>query len=205
MGDNFSQKPKILVVDDEAPIRQVVGLLLTQAGYEVILAEFGQIGYSKAQSLQPNLILLDLMMPVMDGFEVMRRLKDDQSTGHIPVIILTAKIDSASERECMRLGAVDYIKKPWGPRELEDRIGMALGYPKLDPPSGIPTYESLVGEEEDNKQNPDLRRSPESCAHRPSVEPGPQEPEDLDAGQPRKFRTRIFRVQPDGVDPASLI
>ncbi len=102
-------------------------MLLTQVGYEVVLAEFGQIGYSKAQSLQPDLILLDLMMPVMDGFEVLRRLKDDQSTGHIPVIILTAKIDSASERECMRLGAVDYIKKPWGPRELEDRIGMALG------------------------------------------------------------------------------
>ena len=103
---------KILVVDDEAAIRNVVGMLLAQAGYDVMLAEYGQLGYRKAQSDQPDLVLLDLMMPVIDGFEVLRRLKDTITTRHIPAIILTAKIDAASERECMSLGATDYIKKP---------------------------------------------------------------------------------------------
>ena len=119
--------PKILIVDDEDAIRNVVRLLLIQEGYDVIEAAYGQSGYSKAESEKPDLVLLDLMMPVMDGFEVLQKLKKNPQTSGIPVIILTAKIDVASERECMRLGAVDYIKKPWGPRELEDRIGMALG------------------------------------------------------------------------------
>ena len=117
--------PKILVVDDEADVRNVVSAILKQAGYEVVVAEYGLSGYSKAQSEQPDLVLLDLMMPVVDGFEVLTKLKKNPDTSSIPVIILTAKIDAASERECMQLGAADYIKKPWGPRELQDRIGMA--------------------------------------------------------------------------------
>ena len=125
--------PRILIVDDESMVRDVVSTLLKQAGYDVTIAEYGLTGYSMAQTGQPDLVLLDLMMPVVDGFEVLRRLKNDPSTRHIPVIMLTAKINAASERECMRLGAVDYIKKPWGPRELEERIGMALGYPELTP------------------------------------------------------------------------
>jgi two-component system alkaline phosphatase synthesis response regulator PhoP len=115
--------PKILVVDDEADVRNVVTAILNQAGYDVVEAEYGLDGYSKAQSEKPDLVLLDLMMPVVDGFEVLGKLKQNPSTRSIPVIILTAKIDVASERECMRLGAVDYIKKPCGPRELQDRTG----------------------------------------------------------------------------------
>ena len=127
--------PKILVLDDEAAVRNVVGMLLAQAGYDVMLAGYGQAGYRKAQSDEPDLIPLDLMMPVIDGFEVLRRLKENPKTCCIPVVMLTAKIDAASERECMNFGAVDYIKKPWGPRELEDRIGMALGFPHTEPTS----------------------------------------------------------------------
>ena len=66
--------PKILVLDDEAAVRNVVGMLLAQAGYDVMLAGYGQAGYRKAQSDEPDLIPLDLMMPVIDGFEVLRRL-----------------------------------------------------------------------------------------------------------------------------------
>ena len=196
---------KILVVDDEAAIRNVVSMLLTQAGYEVVVAEYGQIGFSKAQSLKPDLIMLDLMMPVMDGFEVLRRLKDDERTGHIPVIILTAKIDTASERECMRLGAVDYIKKPWGPHELKDRIGMALGYPKLNPPCALPNSDPRIDAEEDDNQDPDLSPSMESSTHRTSMVNGLDKSENQDTGEPRKYRTCSFRIRQDGVDPASLV
>ena len=205
MVNATNETPKVLVVDDEAEIRTVVGMLLVQAGYEVVLAEYGQIGYSKALTVDPNLILLDLMMPVMDGFQVLRRLKSNQRTSQIPVIILTAKIDAASERECMRLGAVDYIKKPWGPHELEDRIGMALGYPKLNPPGDSHSSEPPSDEEENNSQSPNLSQSQELLVHQPDIGAGCDESENQDTSQPTKFRTRQFRLRPDGVDPASLI
>ncbi len=122
---------KILVIDDGASIRNVVGVLLRQAGHDVIDAEYGLSGIAMAQTESPDLILLDLMMPVLDGFGVLRRLREDPIARRIPVIMLTAKIDAASERICMDLGAVDYIKKPWGPQEIEERAAMALGYPEL--------------------------------------------------------------------------
>ena len=119
---------KILVIEDETYVRDFVIRLLDAEGYETIQAAYGQIGYSKAVSENPDLILLDLIMPVMDGLEVLRKLKRNLLTGPIPVIILTARIDAGSERECMQAGAVDYIKKPWGHRELEDRVRLALDY-----------------------------------------------------------------------------
>ena len=125
---------KVLVIDDEPVVRQVVNRLLTGEGYQVIEAPYGQAGYQLAISEKPNIILLDLMMPVMDGFQVLSKLKSNPETRPIPVIILTAKIDAESERRCMQSGAVDYIKKPWGPGELKDRIAMALGYGENPPP-----------------------------------------------------------------------
>ncbi len=125
---------KVLVIDDEPVVRQVVNRLLTGEGYQVIEAPYGQAGYQMAISEKPNIILLDLMMPVMDGFQVLSKLKSNPETRPIPVIILTAKIDAESERRCMRSGAVDSIKKPWGPGELKDRIAMALGYGENPPP-----------------------------------------------------------------------
>ncbi len=125
---------KVLVIEDEQVVRQLVNRLLTGEGYEVIEASYGQAGYQMAISEKPNIIMLDLMMPVMDGFEVLRKLKSNPETKRIPVIILTAKIDAESERRCMRSGAVDYIKKPWGPGEIGDRIAMVLGYRENRPP-----------------------------------------------------------------------
>ena len=197
--------PKILVVDDDAAIRNVVGMLLAQAGYDVMRAGYGQLGYRKAQSDQPDLVLLDLMMPVIDGFEMLRRLKENITTRHIPVIILTAKIDAASERECMSLGAVDYIKKPWGPQELEDRIGMALGYPELNTPGVLYSDDTLSDGEVSDPGNPGLSRPPELPTSQVPIGSGQENPVTSDTNQPRRFRTRTFQLRPDGVDPASLI
>ena len=179
-GDEIAAMARILVVDDEADVRKVVGILLAQAGYQVTEAEYGLSGYHKAQSDNPDLIVLDLLMPVMDGFEVLQKLKETPATREIPVVILTAKIDAASERECMRLGAVDYIKKPWGPRELEERIGMALGYPDLTPLTTFISDDPPVEAEEGDLDGSDLN-------------------------EPRKFRTRSFPARGDGVDPESLV
>jgi len=124
---------KVLVIEDDNVVRDVISRLLSRRGYEVVGAAFGQEGYGKAVDEKPQIILLDLMMPVMDGFEVLRKLKNNPETMSIPVIIVTAKIDAASERRCMRDGALDYVHKPWGPGELEDRIAIALGYRETPP------------------------------------------------------------------------
>ena len=124
---------KVLVIDDDNGVRDVIIRLLSRRGYEVVEAAFGKEGCSKATSERPDIILLDLMMPVMDGFEVLRKLKSNPATMSIPVIVLTAKIDAESERRCMRDGAMDYVHKPWGPGEIEDRIAIALGHREMPP------------------------------------------------------------------------
>ncbi len=204
----------ILVIDDEADIRGVVGTLLTLAGYQTIDAEYGLSGCAKARSEHPDLILLDLMMPVMDGFEVLRKLKEDPSTQTIPVIILTARIDATSERECLRLGATDYIKKPWGPKELEDRIGMALGYPELGRPPG-----STIDQARTDGPSADDAIPQGSILQAEDVPADADEPVELaetgdvaedetevaepaERSLPSRFKTRSFRA---GVDPAGLV
>ena len=124
---------KVLVIDDDSVVRTAINRILTRKGYEVSEAEYGQAGFGRAASDKPDIILLDLMMPVMDGFQVLRKLKSNTETSSIPVIILTARIDAESEKRCMTSGAVDYINKPWGTGELEDRIAMAVGRRAVQP------------------------------------------------------------------------
>ena len=113
---------KVLVIDDDSMVR-----LLILEGYQVIEAAYGQAGYAAAISDSPNIILLDLNMAIMDGFQVLHKLKNNPETVRIPVIVLTTRIDAESERRCMAAGATDYIKKPWGPAELQERIAIIVG------------------------------------------------------------------------------
>ena len=132
-------------------------------------------------------------------------IKENPKTCCIPVVMLTAKIDAASERECMNLRAVDYIKKPWGPRELEDRIGMALGFPTLNPPADLGPDESSGDDQEDCEARPGLDQIPELSPDQTTVNAEQKNFDVSDTDQMSRFRTRKFQVQPDGVDPASLI
>ncbi len=123
---------KVLVIDDDSMVRETIVRLLILEGYQVIEAVYGQAGYADAISEQPNIILLDLNMPIMDGFQVLHKLKSNPETDRIPVIVLTARIDAESERRCMAAGATDYIKKPWGPAELQERIAIIVGARELE-------------------------------------------------------------------------
>ena len=123
---------KVLVIDDDSMVRETVVRLLILEGYQVIESAYGQAGYAAAKSESPNIILLDLNMPIMDGFEVLHKLKSNPETERIPVIVLTARIDAESERRCMAAGATDYIKKPWGPAELQERIAIIVGARELE-------------------------------------------------------------------------
>lgn len=116
------EKPKILIVDDNPRNLQLLGTMLRDAGYRVMVAQDGEQALRVAGKILPELILLDVMMPVMDGFETCRRLKADARTRVLPVIFLTARIDTADLIRGFELGAADYIAKPFNGVELLARV-----------------------------------------------------------------------------------
>ena len=113
---------RILLVDDEADLLKLVMVRLAACGYEVIPASDGLEALEKAQKENPDLILLDVMMPRMDGFEVLRNLKNNPGTMSIPVIMLTAKDEAESFSRAQEAGAEDYITKPFNRDALLDAV-----------------------------------------------------------------------------------
>ncbi|HOD12080.1 MAG TPA: ATPase, T2SS/T4P/T4SS family [Candidatus Omnitrophota bacterium] len=116
----------ILIVDDEEDIRRVLRMRLVKEGYDVIEACNGEQGIKAAYQNKPSLILMDIMMPVLDGVSATLKIKTHLETASIPVVMLTAKTDSASEIESLDAGADDYVCKPFDPEKLLARIRMLL-------------------------------------------------------------------------------
>ena len=110
---------KILIVDDETTIVDILAYNLRKAGYETIEAYDGQKGLNLALSENPDLVILDIMMPIMDGYEVCKRLR---KVSQVPVIMLTAKAEESDKVLSFELGADDYITKPFGVREMLARV-----------------------------------------------------------------------------------
>jgi DNA-binding response OmpR family regulator len=119
-------KGKILVVDDEVNITQILEFSIGAEGYEVITAANGEEAIDKARREQPDLIILDIMMPKIDGYEACRILKANPLTKGIPVVLLTAKGRDIDKRLGYEVGATDYIIKPFSPNKLVDRIHQLL-------------------------------------------------------------------------------
>ncbi|HZQ11166.1 MAG TPA: response regulator [Anaerolineae bacterium] len=115
-------KPKVLVVDDDPLMRRIVTQSLDRATYDLLEAESGPAGIQCAIEQRPDLVLLDVMMPEMDGFEVIRRLRTHPITQGIPIVLLTALGEMSEKVYGMQLGADDYITKPFDPRELRARV-----------------------------------------------------------------------------------
>jgi DNA-binding response OmpR family regulator len=109
---------RVLVVDDEAPIRLLCRVNLEAEGMQVLEAADGLAGVEAARAERPDVILLDVMMPGMDGWQVAERLVEDDSTNHIPLIFLTARAELRDRARGLELGGVDYITKPFNPVEL---------------------------------------------------------------------------------------
>ncbi|WP_017306575.1 response regulator [Spirulina subsalsa] len=116
----------ILVIEDEKAVRNNIAKILTLKGFAVISAENGQVGIQLAQDHQPDLIVCDILMPQINGYEVLERLQDNISTRTIPFIFLTAKVERSEQRKGMALGADDYITKPFTMDELMDAIEAKL-------------------------------------------------------------------------------
>jgi len=143
-------KPRILIAEDSSNLRDILRLQLTMAGYDVLEAPDGQAALDAVRESVPDVILLDVMMPHVDGYEVCRRLRQSFATRHIPIIMLTAKTEVEDRLEGLQGGANDYITKPWEARELLARVRNALDWSRqqrsASPLTGLPG--NIVIEEE---------------------------------------------------------
>ncbi len=113
---------RILICDDEPHIVESLSYLVKREGYEAMIATDGEEGLQKAREARPDLILLDLMMPKLSGFDVCARLKNDEKTKDIYIIILTARGEEADELRGKELGADEYMTKPFSPRQVRARL-----------------------------------------------------------------------------------
>ncbi|MEB3180567.1 MAG: response regulator [Nostocaceae cyanobacterium] len=118
---------RILIIDDEKDIRQATQICLEVSGdWEVLTAASGTEGLVKAATEHPDAILLDVMMPDMDGLTTLSNLQANPTTQHIPVILLTAKAQAAEQRQFMQLGVAAVITKPYDPFTLSDQVVQAI-------------------------------------------------------------------------------
>lgn len=122
----MSDKQTILVVDDEQDLLDLIEYNLKKEGFDVLMAEDGKEGIEIAREHNPNLVLLDIMMPKMDGLEVVEQMRSDEKLKHIPIIFLTARSDEKTEVEGLNKGGDDYITKPISTTKLISRIKAVL-------------------------------------------------------------------------------
>ena len=113
---------RILVIEDTKDNRQILRDLLTAAGYDIIEAEDGLTGVTMATDQQPDLILMDIQLPVIDGYEATRRLKADPATRHIPIVAVTSYALAGDEAKTREAGCDGYIAKPYSPRNLLEKV-----------------------------------------------------------------------------------
>jgi DNA-binding response OmpR family regulator len=115
-------RTKVLVIDDEEYIQHILHFSFGAEGYEVLTASDGEEGVNKARSEKPDVIVMDIMMPKMDGYEACKKLKADPQTKDIPVILLTAKGRDTDRKLGSEAGADDYVVKPFSPGRLIERV-----------------------------------------------------------------------------------
>jgi DNA-binding response OmpR family regulator len=117
---------KVLVIDDEAPIRLLCRVNLEAEAMEVVEAPDGPTGLQAAEREQPDVVLLDVMMPGLDGWSVAEQLLESEETGHIPIVFLTARADLRDRARGIDLGGLDYITKPFNPVELASLVSRVV-------------------------------------------------------------------------------
>jgi len=140
----------VLIVDDEENLRGALEMIFSREGFQVLTAADGDEGLEKARATLPDMILLDVMMPNMDGYEVCRRLRSHYRTRHIPILLLTAKDTENDKLEGLAGGANDYVVKPWKNRELVQRVRNHLEWAHtqkaVNPLTGLPGGVSILAE-----------------------------------------------------------
>lgn len=133
------KKPTILVVEDEADLRDIIIYNLERDGYQTVGVETGEQGLEQAIALKPDLMILDIMLPGMNGMDVCRQIKQGSHTQAIPIIIVSAKGEEADIVIGLELGAEDYVTKPFSPRILLARVGAVLRRSKQEDKQDVTT------------------------------------------------------------------
>lgn len=121
-----SEATRILVADDDPDILELVAFRLEQAGHETARARDGEEALALARGETPSLCVLDVLMPKLNGFEVLEALRSEEATMSVPVIMLTASVQDRDVARGFEIGADDYLRKPFNPRELQDRVEALL-------------------------------------------------------------------------------
>jgi len=124
MTDNI--KSKILIIEDDLDVAEMLNAYFRVQGYEVFTVNWGEDGVRSCQTVHPDLVILDIRLPDIDGYEVARRLRSDRRTAEVPIIFLTEKRDRADRLQGLEIGADDYITKPFDVQELRLRVRNAL-------------------------------------------------------------------------------
>ena len=135
----MSEKGKILLVDDEPSIVKMVGKRLEVEGYQVLVAMDGQDGLKKAQTEEPDLVILDLMLPKLNGYEVCTMLKQDARYQKMPVLMFSAKAQEKDEKLGRECGADAYVRKPFKAQELLDQVKALLAHAVSNTAKPAPT------------------------------------------------------------------
>jgi DNA-binding response OmpR family regulator len=120
-------QPLILIADDDPDILALVSFRLERAGYEVVQARNGEEAIRVALARRPDLAVIDVMMPRVDGYEATRQLRQHEQTSRMPIILLTARVQEEDIARGFDAGADDYVKKPFSPQELGSRVQAVLG------------------------------------------------------------------------------
>jgi DNA-binding response OmpR family regulator len=121
------RRPLVLVADDDPDILSLVTLRLERSGYDVVSAGDGEQALATALARTPDLALLDVMMPKLDGYEVTERLRGEEATRYLPIILLTARVQEADIARGIEAGADDYVEKPFSTQALSKRVQAVLG------------------------------------------------------------------------------
>jgi two-component system alkaline phosphatase synthesis response regulator PhoP len=132
---------KILVIEDDPATSRLVDYSLRHEGYQVITASNGLEGVRKALSESPDLVILDVMLPGMDGFEICHRLRSEPTTAHLPILMFSAKAQEIDKETGIKVGADDYLTKPAAPAEIVSRVEKLLAKKK----HAVPTQEKVSG------------------------------------------------------------
>ena len=127
MTDLTDEAPVVLAADDDEDILALVTFRLERSGYVVLQARDGEEALELARERTPDLAVLDVMMPKIDGLELTRRLRAEERTSRMPIILLTARAQDTDVQQGFEAGADDYIRKPFSPRELKARVEAMLG------------------------------------------------------------------------------
>ena len=124
--DEIDENKLILVIDDDDTITNLIKTILTKEGYTVKSANDGIVGVEMAQNLGPDIILMDITMPGIDGYEATKKIKQDPKTKDIPIIFLTGKSASEDGGKAFAMGGVTFMRKPFQPQQLKDLVRLAL-------------------------------------------------------------------------------